>query len=827
MTTRFIWCSFSLYLPFSECAFGFYVSLVARISMMAEPQKETYSAVGSKSKEKGSLIDEEIGKDFLSSWKSMSVTQDDAMDFSFETISKGKKKAFNFDKLDMDFNLDGDFDKLSSFKMDMPDLDFSSPSKENAEAKGKSKEETTSEKQQGKKNHFTFSFDFNELDGFDFDSSLTKGEKTCKKSQDSKAVALESSEVSKIDQALKDDWITAKLPVSSDAANLKAETPKCGAEACNSIDDPCPSQAVPLEGLAPGNMVAAEGARISPEKTVDTNTKETYKSSTLSDRAVSLELYDQQSLQSSPMDSLSGNNSNHEPVSNMHAEVCSQRRRINTSSAADQNVNDTMITKEGSKHENLHQKSTFPLSESDRDDRKGAGGNIPAEIVDSQSVLGDILLKDISTASLSREIVDNTGAMKDIQNPTPELPLVSSDRCIEPTASEATARKDKEAGAIRSRFFGRSEETEFQLHQPSPTGKEVSSFSSKKIGDMHLSPAKEKREDFDGSEEQNGRKLVGYSELSSQELTEGRPVLLQSENNVGSSSDIGDGVNADVVQNGGSKSVGKSSVQDKAATKGVTVLLRSEKNASLKANSFNYAEKTTESGLQKSVNLKPQVPKIESIQNPKLLSEAPNIAKKTPALSSFKCTRTIGPKKDQLNSQRETNSLRNLEKNMDTPRNKSKVVLPVGNAEKETPKLPSLKRKTYQESHGDLMSMKPLKRLLQSPSESRNTKETSERVADVEVQNHKNHMEVSTKDIPCDHLTSGFEVPQEVNMTELENDGNVEKAEAYGRELEDICNMLKKKHEEAKELLVRAIVNNNSLLMLNHPIFEEKISFPF
>lgn len=37
--------------------------------------------------------------------------------------------------------------------------------------------------------------------------------------------------------------------------------------------------------------------------------------------------------------------------------------------------------------------------------------------------------------------------------------------------------------------------------------------------------------------------------------------------------------------------------------------------------------------------------------------------------------------------------------------------------------------------------------------------------------------------------------------------------------------MLKRKHEEAKELLVRAIVNNNALLMLNHPLFEEKISF--
>jgi hypothetical protein len=39
--------------------------------------------------------------------------------------------------------------------------------------------------------------------------------------------------------------------------------------------------------------------------------------------------------------------------------------------------------------------------------------------------------------------------------------------------------------------------------------------------------------------------------------------------------------------------------------------------------------------------------------------------------------------------------------------------------------------------------------------------------------------------------------------------------------------MLKKKHEEAKEIMVRAIVTNNSLLMLNHPMFDEKISFFF
>ncbi|XVE51435.1 hypothetical protein DITRI_Ditri02bG0040100 [Diplodiscus trichospermus] len=776
---------------------------------MVEPQKATSSAVDLKS-EKRSVLDDEIGKDFRSSWKSKSVTEDDAMDFSFETISKGKKKAFNFDKLDMDFNLDGDFDKLSSFKINMPDLDFSSPSKKFAKAKEKSKEETNSAKQQEKKDHFTFSFDFNELDGFDFDSNLNKGEKTCKKSQESEALASESSEVCKIDLAWEDDCITAELLVSKDATDSEAETSKAGAEPCNAIDDPCPSKAVVLQGLVPGNLVPAQGSRISPGQTVDTNTGVTHTSSPLSDRAVSSELCDQQSLQSSPMGSLSWNSSNQETVSNMQVEVCSQGRRINTSSAAEHNISDKMTTNEGNIHEKLPWKNSFPLSESARDDRKGAGGNIPVEIDDSVSVHCDITLKDIPNASLKGELLDNAGAKKDILNPTPKIPVVSSDRSSEPTVSELTARKDKEAGDILWRFFRRSEETKSELHQPSSTGKDVSSFSRKKIGNMHLCPANEKREDTGGSEAQNGRKLFGYSKLSPQELNRGRPVLLQSGNNGGSSSGIRDGVDADAVQNVGSKLIGKSSVQDTAATKGEPNHLRSKRSASLQANPPNHAEKTTESGIQTSVNPTPQVPKVESIQNSKFLSEAHKIAKRTPSLFSFKCSRTIGPNKDQLSSQKETNSLRNLEQNKDTRGNTSEIGLSFGNSEKQTPKLPSLKRKIVERSIGDLMLLKPLKKLSQSPGESRNLNESSEGVADKEVQN-KNQMEVSTNDTLFDHLNSGSEVPREVNLTELEyplvmeTDGNVEKAEAYKRELEDICNMLKKKHKEAKEILVRAI----------------------
>jgi len=44
-------------------------------------------------------IGDEIGKKFLSSWKSMSMADDDAIDFDFDTVSKGKKKPFDFEKM--------------------------------------------------------------------------------------------------------------------------------------------------------------------------------------------------------------------------------------------------------------------------------------------------------------------------------------------------------------------------------------------------------------------------------------------------------------------------------------------------------------------------------------------------------------------------------------------------------------------------------------------------------------------------------------------------------------------------------------------------------
>ncbi|KAK4404621.1 hypothetical protein Sango_0830700 [Sesamum angolense] len=129
--------------------------------------------------------DLDIGKDFLSSWKSMSTAQGDEMDFDLTPVTQGNKKSFDFDKADMDFNLDGDFGKIPSFNMDISDLDISLPLKKNGKSKEKPEESSTG-KDKGKNDRFAFAFDFDELENFSFESSLTKEEPKAQKDKNNK-----------------------------------------------------------------------------------------------------------------------------------------------------------------------------------------------------------------------------------------------------------------------------------------------------------------------------------------------------------------------------------------------------------------------------------------------------------------------------------------------------------------------------------------------------------------------------------------------------------------------------------------------------------------
>ncbi|QHO06546.1 uncharacterized protein DS421_14g455620 [Arachis hypogaea] len=142
----------------------------------------------------------------------MSMADDDAMDFGFDSIPKGKKKTFDFEKLDMNFNLDGEFENISSFKMDMSDLDFACTPKKSSQSKDK-KGESSGGGKTGKENAFNFSFDFNELDNFNLDPSLIKRDTSSNKNLWEKVVTAEES-----------DNAGAKMPKASNVENAHAST---------------------------------------------------------------------------------------------------------------------------------------------------------------------------------------------------------------------------------------------------------------------------------------------------------------------------------------------------------------------------------------------------------------------------------------------------------------------------------------------------------------------------------------------------------------------------------------------------------------------------
>ncbi|XP_068316819.1 uncharacterized protein [Pyrus communis] len=87
-------------------------------------------------------------------------------------------------------------------------------------------------------------------------------------------------------------------------------------------------------------------------------------------------------------------------------------------------------------------------------------------------------------------------------------------------------------------------------------------------------------------------------------------------------------------------------------------------------------------------------------------------------------------------------SLRSPQQKMEVQRNvESKTAQIVDHSEKQTPPNFSLKRKTFEGSASGLASLKPLKRLSQSPKESRNFKEPSKEVVAEQVRIHESHVE--------------------------------------------------------------------------------------
>ncbi|MCE3052476.1 hypothetical protein HAX54_052711, partial [Datura stramonium] len=372
----------------------------------------------------------------------------------------------------------------------------------------------------------------------------------------------------------------------------------------------------------------------------------------------------------------------------------------------------------------------------------------------------------------------------EIQSPTSEPSASSLSKIV---AENLTAEKRTETGVIRSKFFMPSIKPAAQMQMTtSLTETKVPAFSNKRIGPIPQSrPAviisQDNKDDYTGSKadfapDSISLPMINPLQTGSQEGYQGLGTTISRVNPPSKTQQIA------------------------TSTPHSIVIPRNVAPIPTAKNTLSEADKTLPIKASKSL--------LET--------------------SSLKISAKLG-----TNPETPQTVLAKSLKSPKTVDQHGKAILQVKDNSKETLKqMPvnlSMKRKVP-ETNSDLMTLLPSKRLPQSPNGSRGSSEGTERICNKQVNDHEHsgNGNKTSKYESCQ--ISLCNVPMRMNTKELgsssaiEDDENIKKAQALSKDLEDICNMLRKKHEEAKELLVRAVVNNNKLLLLNHPIYEEKIS---
>uniref|UniRef100_A0A9I9CR05 Uncharacterized protein n=1 Tax=Cucumis melo TaxID=3656 RepID=A0A9I9CR05_CUCME len=710
---------------------------------MAESRKGASSATDLSKKD--SLLDEDIGNEFMKSWKSISVTEDDMVDFSFSTASKGKIKAFDFGTLDDDFNLDGSFEKLSSFKIDMPDLDFSSPPKKIEKARSSGKEGSSNGNIQKDIDNLNFSFDFKELDSFDIDKSLQNGEKSCIQQQDSKAVSSSrvECEASNIHIAEEntaiDSSIAKRLPASGNETSSTVENfqEDCGELESEEVDG------------------TSHEARTT---TPTTNKEEQFEKGCLSEKEVAKNSH--QVIHDVPVNCVARNAP--ESTSEPQSEICSERVELTLVSGGTRNVTDENIDSDVTCSRKLPQSYLSPINIPASEKNKSECNDLNKFIDNVQLAEVHLDVKDFSNSDVPRKLLLDTQEIRENQNLKLKLSTVPLSRGR--PINEVTV-KEKEMGGNSS--MSRTDVSKSQL-QPSSISTKLFSLGTNRTDAPSQIPAA-----GDGN-------LCRDSRPHNKGAKTAPPVAVQREKSLGKLGTLSTRVNP----------------------------------------SNSCARKTTQTHCsmepQKSSMIHSQNAKTISAQGNKLCSIKASLIFPNP--SSLKTSRGFGGKQ-VLSRTGGVQEKKLRESELDTEARQRSKSFDIGycaeNQEKQ-----KLKRKALEGPNADSILLKPLKLFCVSPGGFRHSKDPLvKKIEQVERMTTASH----------DQLADSIEDTRVPNVMELEvslvleNDRNVEKAEAYSQQLEDMCNMLKKKQNEAKDILVRALVNNNNLLMLNHPNYEEKI----
>ncbi|XP_055806389.1 uncharacterized protein At4g18490 isoform X2 [Solanum dulcamara] len=764
---------------------------------MAETPKGASSTV--KAKDKNSLLDLDIGNDFLKSFKSVSMGEDDAMDFDFGPISKNKKKTFNFDKEDMDFTLDTDFGKMSSFNIDMSDFDISPPCKKDQKSKETSKEESTVAVNKKKGDGFNFSFDF-ELDNFRFGSSQESNGKA-KNNQEKDCFSFGSSQESR--EKAKNDQ---EKEFSSSKRNDNERSGSHLNEDIGSLEDGTVQKHIASEA----GMTSIIDSHIDIDKSNDTTKHSLPSNHTMSNNETSKLQYASNEV---PLEK--AKSPLQEKIStSTHETVCQVEERTSLMSQSESRRNNSSSLQE---HVNSVAADVSLL---------GVGtDSIKKVLLDSdtnydKSVLESSSLEDVATSmknaserrnfdndklvletnkdrteahsnSMSNATEDKMQDMKvsnDIQSPTSELSASSLSKIV---AESLTAEKRRETGVIRSKFFIPSIKPAAQTQTTTPlTETKGPAFSNKGIGPIPQSRpdeiiSQDNKDDDIGSKagfapDSRSLPMINPLQTGSQE---GCQVL-------GTTISFCSGVNPPCK------------TQQIAASAPCSISVpRNIAPIPTAKNTLNEGEKTLPIKAARSLL------EASSLKISAKLGTNPDTPQ-TVLQKNLKSSKTV----DQLGGY----------KAIIQAKDNSKELL------KQIPVSLCMKRKVP-EKNSDLMILLPSKRLSQSPNGSRGSSEGTESICNKQVNDHEHSGNVNKTSEYENCQISLRDVPMRMNINELgspsviEDDDNIKKAQTLSKDLEDICNMLRKKHEEAKELLVRAVVNNNKLLLLNHPIYEEKI----
>ncbi|KAK1368759.1 hypothetical protein POM88_034851 [Heracleum sosnowskyi] len=840
---------------------------------MAEKQKESSS--NAKSKEKTALLaDLDLGKDFLTSWKSMA--EDDQMDFDFPTVAKGNKKPFKFDNMDIDFKLDDDFGKMSSFNVDISDLDVSSPVKKAGKPSGKSKEVSAEKKTRGKSDRSNFQFDFDAFDDFNFEPSLGKIAKKINANQDAECSPSLSGSLGfgthlKETIGASEGDTTSKFDSQPDGESNSLSKEKSH----TSFTD----VHLPSKSEITKDQATNLGATTSPQRPICGNTQETDQDNCQKEGNTQQEPY-KETCQNS-LQSASENSSTHQIACTSTEEVDCLARKESTNTDGGQSISGEK-TDFGSNCGNLHLDKVpvdIACSQSNDGENTQFSGDNPVRIDnndDAEPGQSGTQFEQTSTTTASMKMlheIETDGGAVDVTSELVVTPSKTMETIIETTGDKEIPGLKQVTNVIRSKYFKGSDEA--KLQQSSVSQIKAAAFGSQRTKTSQLSPADEEEslnskdtrtilsnrsrlQDLDvakgepipnGSEiedlnksrkldskiAETGRKSAVLPKAISREQIEEGSVHIRTQ---GIPKDLTINGGGYISGNGGRTLNGTSRIHGKDAAKEKPVLSGSGKNLK-NLNTFGLHVRPSSSNEQTKapalmLGLNPKLPLLgmKALQNNIIssenqkghdLKEGARISV-LPKLKNMRTTETVrSPSNSML--QKDTRLLTNSRQHVDLKENTGSGMAHLADTNEKASSSP-LKRKKTEDSSANMRMLKPTKRLLKSPSGSRDFRDSWENLADKE-----NICDGNTENSLNESLSSCLHIPQKVDMKELEtsleidNDINVERAQACAKELDDLANMLKKKHEEAKEILVRAVVNNNKLLMLNHPmaIHEEKI----